>query len=134
MCCAWMCTPQGRPQPLSSSDRNHRREYARIKVSVPFEIQTDADGRRIRGDTADLSLGGCYIETIFPFPIGTNLNLQLAIETTVLIAAAVVTCDPQVGNGIKFIRMLPEDREALKAFLEAAQQAQDSSSQRAGAS
>jgi c-di-GMP-binding flagellar brake protein YcgR len=103
-------------------------------VSVPFEIQTDADGRRIRGDTADLSLGGCYIETIFPFPIGTNLNLQLAIETTVLIAAAVVTCDPQVGNGIKFIRMLPEDREALKAFLEAAQQAQDSSSQRAGAS
>ena len=101
---------------------------------MPFEIQTDADGRRIRGDTADLSLGGCYIETIFPFPIGTNLNLQLAIETTVLIAAAVVTCDPQVGNGIKFIRMLPEDREALKAFLEAAQQAQDSSSQRAGAS
>jgi hypothetical protein len=101
---------------------------------VPFEIQTDADGRRIRGDTADLSLGGCYIETIFPFPIGTNLNLQLTIETTVLIAAAVVTCDPQVGNGIKFIRMLPEDREALKAFLEAAQQAQDSSSQRAGAS
>jgi len=101
---------------------------------VPFERQTDADGRRIRGDTADLSLGGCYIETIFPFPIGTNLNLQLAIETTVLIAAAVVTCDPQVGNGIKFIRMLPEDREALKAFMEAAQQAQDSSSQRAGAS
>ncbi len=32
--------------------------------------------------------------------------------------AAVVTCDPQVGNGIRFIRMLPEDREALKAFLE----------------
>jgi len=101
---------------------------------VPVEIQTDAGGRRIRGDTSDLSLGGCYVETIFPFPIGTNLDLQLSIETTVLIAATVVTCDPRVGNGIKFIRMLQEDREALKAFLEAAQQAQDSSSQRAGAS
>jgi c-di-GMP-binding flagellar brake protein YcgR len=104
-----------------SSDSNNRREHARIKMSVPVEIQTEASGSPIRGATADLSLGGCYIETIFPFPIGTNLDLQLSIETTVLIAAAVVTCDPQVGNGIKFIRMLPEDREALESFLEAAQ-------------
>ena len=103
---------------MGNSDRNDRREYARMKVSVPVEIQTDAGGRRIRGDTADLSLGGCYIETIFPFPIGTNLDLQISIETTVLIAATVVTCDPQVGNGMRFIRMLPEDREALRAFLE----------------
>ena len=117
---------------MSNSNRNDRREYARIKVSVPVAIQTDADGRRIRGNTADLSLGGCYIETIFPFPIGTNLDLQLSIETTVLIAATVVTCDPQVGNGIRFIRMLQEDREALKAFLEAAQQAQDSQAQDSG--
>jgi c-di-GMP-binding flagellar brake protein YcgR len=118
---------------MSNSDRNDRREYPRIKVSVPVEIQTDAGGSPIRGATADLSLGGCYIETIFPFPIGTSLDLQLSIETTALIAATVVTCDPQVGNGIEFIRMLPEDREALKAFLEAAQQAQDSGSQGADA-
>jgi len=119
---------------MSNSDRNDRREYARIKVSVPVEIQTDASGSPIRGATADLSLSGCYIETIFPFPIRTNLDLTLSIETTILIAATVVTCDPQVGNGIRFIRMLPEDREALKAFLEAAEQAQDSGSRRAGAS
>jgi hypothetical protein len=50
-----------------------------------------------------------------------------------LIAAIVVTSDPQVGNGIRFISMLPEDREALKAFLEAAHQAQDSDSRGVGA-
>ena len=115
---------------MSNGDPNDRRKYARIKLSVPVEIQTDAGGSRIRGATADLSLGGCYIETIFPFPIGTNLDLQLSIETTtVLIAATVATCDPQVGNGMKFVRMLPEDRETLEAFLEAAQQAQDLGSQ-----
>src|ERR1700674_5869884 len=106
---------------MSNSDPNDRRKYARIKLSVPVEIQTDAGGSPIRGATADLSVSGCYIETIFPFPIGTNLDLQLSIETTILIAATVVTCDPQVGNGIKFIKMLPEDREALDSFLEAAQ-------------
>ena len=81
---------------MSNSDPNDRRKYARIKVSVPIKIQTDAGGSPIRGATADLSLSGCYIETIFPFPIGTNLDLQLSIETTVLIAATVVTSDPQV--------------------------------------
>jgi c-di-GMP-binding flagellar brake protein YcgR len=83
---------------MSSSESNNRREHARIKMSVPVEIQTEASGSPIRGATADLSLGGCYIETIFPFPIGTNLDLQLSIETTILIAASVVTCDPQVGK------------------------------------
>lgn len=113
---------------MSNRDPNDRREYARIKASVPVEIRTDSGSSPIRGATADLSLSGCYIETIFPIPIGTNLDLQLSIETIVLIAATVVTCDPQVGNGIRFIRMLPEDREALEAFLQAAQQAQDSGS------
>ncbi len=113
---------------MSDRDPNDRREYARIKVSVPVQIQSDADGSMIRCATADLSLSGCYIETIFPLPIGTNLDLQLSLETIVLIAATVVTCDPQVGNGIKFVRMLPEDREALKAFLQTVQQAQDSGS------
>jgi c-di-GMP-binding flagellar brake protein YcgR len=110
---------------MRDSGRNNRRDNARIKVSVPFEIQTDASSSPIRGATADLSLSGCYIESIYPFPVGTNLDLQLSIESTILIAATVVTCDPQVGNGVRFSRMLTEDRETLKAFLQAAQEAQD---------
>jgi c-di-GMP-binding flagellar brake protein YcgR len=112
---------------------NNRREYARVNIRVPVEIQTDAADSPIRCATADLSLSGCYIETIFPFPIGTALDLQLSLETIVLIAASVVTCDPQVGNGIRFMRMLPEDRKTLEAFLQAAQQTQNSRSIGAGA-
>jgi hypothetical protein len=115
---------------MSNSDPSDRSKYERIKLSVPVVIHTDAGGSPIRGATADLSLGGCYIETIFPLPNGTNLDLQLSIGNTVLIAAAVVACDPQVGNGIRFISMLPEDRETLEAFLKAAQQAQESGSPR----
>ncbi|MGB8010551.1 MAG: PilZ domain-containing protein [Terriglobales bacterium] len=106
---------------------NERRRYERIKIAVPIEIQGDTIGSPIRGATSDLSLGGCYIETVYPFPVGTNLDLQLSlsVDTIVLVAATVATCDPQVGNGIRFSRMLSEDQEALKAFLEAAKQAQE---------
>jgi hypothetical protein len=55
---------------------------------------------------------------MFPLPLGTALDLKLRLENTLLIVATVVTCDPQVGNGIRFERMLPEDLEELRRYLE----------------
>ena len=97
-----------------------RREYPRLKIRVPVELYTEGSDSPLRGATSDLSLGGCYIETVFPFPVGTSLELKLQIDGTLLVLATVVTCDPQVGNGIQFTRMLPEDIEELRAYLEAA--------------
>jgi c-di-GMP-binding flagellar brake protein YcgR len=98
-----------------------RREDRRIKTKVPVELYLEGQNSPYRGATADLSLHGCYIESIFPFPIGTNLELKLQLNGTLLVMATVATSDPQVGNGIKFTRMLPEDIEELRAFLEAAE-------------
>ncbi|HTA50666.1 MAG TPA: PilZ domain-containing protein, partial [Verrucomicrobiae bacterium] len=74
--------------------------------------------------TSDLSEAGCYIETMFPFPVGTSLEMSLQLDGTLLAVGTVVTCDPQVGNGIEFARMLPEDLEELRAFVMAAQEAE----------
>jgi hypothetical protein len=63
-------------------------------------------------------MGGCYIDTFFPYPVGTTIELKLQLDDTLLVLGAVVTCDPQVANGIRFTRMLPEDFDALRAFLE----------------
>jgi hypothetical protein len=88
-------------------------------VRVPVELFVEDSESPIRGATADLSLSGCYIETMFPFAIGTILELKLQVDGTLLVLAKVVTCDPQVGNGMQFTKMLPEDIEELRAFLEA---------------
>lgn len=108
-----------------------RRDSPRFKVRVPVEIEVEGGSAPIRGATADLSAGGCYIETMFPFSIDATLDLKLQLENTLLVAATVVTHDPQVGNGIRFDKMLPEDREELEKFLEA--QAQSGDSKPAGA-
>jgi len=105
----------------SDAGRQNRRAYARVKLNVQVEMEAEGSDTPIRGATSDLSLGGCYIETLYPFPIGTNLDLKLQLDDTLLIEARVVTFDPQVGNGIRFVRMLSEDREALKAYLETAE-------------
>jgi len=117
-----------------SLDAQHqnRRHNPRLKLSVPVELNLEGSESPIRGATSDLSLGGCYIETMFPFPAETTLDLKLQLENTLLIAARVVTCDPQVGNGIEFLKMLPEDREELRTFLEAAEEAQNPKPQGGG--
>ena len=103
-----------------SQPDHERRSSQRLKIRMPLEIYTEEGAAPIRSNTADLSLSGCYVETIFPFPVGTRLEVKLQLDTTLLILATVVTCDSQVGNGIRFHRMLPEDFEALRAYLEAA--------------
>lgn len=97
-----------------------RRKAPRFKVSVPVEIHTETSAAPLHCATSDLSLGGCYIESMYPFPAGTSLELKLEAGGTHIISANVVTCDPQFGNGIQFLRMLPEDRVALSNFLDAA--------------
>jgi PilZ domain len=94
-------------------------------LKVPVELRCDTSDVPIRGATLDLSLGCCYIETFFPFPIGTSVEIKLQIDGTLLVMATVVTCDLQVGNGIRFDRMLPEDQEELRAYLQNALSAEE---------
>jgi hypothetical protein len=112
---------------MNDSDQNcpEKRDSARIKVKVPVELFIPGGDLPHRGTTSDLSETGCYIESIFPFPVGTVFEMSLQLEETLLALGTVVTCDPQVGNGIKFTRMLPEDQEQLRAYVEAARQAKE---------
>ena len=103
---------------------NNRRDHPRMKLKVPVELYLEGSDSPLRGATSDLSLTGCYIETIFPLPAGARVEMKLQLEGTLLVLATVATSDPQVGNGFTFTRMLPEDIEELRAFLESAEKSE----------
>jgi c-di-GMP-binding flagellar brake protein YcgR len=109
---------------VMAPDDQNRRQYPRLKVSVPIELRPEGSEFPIRGATSDLSLSGCYVEMTFTFPAGTILEIGLQLEELIFAVATVVTCDTQVGNGIKFTKMLPEDQEQLRAYLETAEKTQ----------
>lgn len=72
----------------------------------------------MRTTTDEISLCGCYIETMFTLDIGTKLKLVLWINGQKIEAQAVVaTKYPQVGNGIDFIDICPDDRLKLSAVI-----------------
>lgn len=98
-----------------------RRANPRVKVNAPIEIISEPERPPIRAETLDLSLGGCYVNMMFTLVVGTEIEIRLRVsDVPIIIVGIVRTCDPQVGNGIEFLRMLPEDRRELRMFLDAA--------------
>ena len=118
---------------MNTSDANtyrgrqqDRREHPRVKVRATVELRREGNEVPIGGATSDISLGGSYIEMMFTLAKDTKLDITIKIDGTLLALGMVVTCDPNVGNGIKFTKMLPEDREELRRYLEAAQASESS--------
>ena len=100
-----------------SSPHQDRRKHQRVKIRVPIEFHQQGS-RILRSATADLSPGGCYLETLFTFPVGTILEVTLRVGCTVHAKAIVVSRELQVGNGIQFIDMAPTDRDAIRNYME----------------
>ena len=111
-----MMTPT-EPQSPSES-RPQRRQYERTKTAIEVELHSDQHATPLRSKTADLSVGGCYLEMMFTLPVGTKLTLVLWLDDVKLNAdGVVVTCDVQVGNGIRFTSMSADDSAKLQQYL-----------------
>ena len=73
----------------------------------------------IRTSIDEISLCGCYIETRFTMEVGTRLHLAFSWRESKLDAdGVVVTKTPQVGNGIEFINLTPQERILLSGWIE----------------
>jgi len=94
-----------------------RRRYPRIKTKLPVELRC-AGKAQMRTATDEISLCGCYIETMFTIEIGTKVELVLFLNQEKVIAeGVVVTKTPQVGNGIDFVEMDADSRLKLREYI-----------------
>jgi c-di-GMP-binding flagellar brake protein YcgR len=75
-----------------------------------------------RGQTANLSEGGCYLEMVQTLEPPTCVDVVLWLNDQKIQARAeVVTRNAHLGNGIRFIRISEADKQKLREFVEAAQ-------------
>ena len=95
-----------------------KRRYPRYKVKVPVELHLSASAPPQRTSVDEISLCGCYIETMFTFDVGTKLGLIFSLnEERISAQGVVVNRYPQVGNGINFVEISADDRAKLSEFL-----------------
>ncbi|HWF14444.1 MAG TPA: PilZ domain-containing protein [Candidatus Acidoferrales bacterium] len=110
--------PISLPEPviegLPTADIPERRRvtrYSFIAVAEVFDIRSQT---RLEGRCSDLSMGGCYVDTLAPFPIDSALRVTIQHDSREFQAMAVVTyCHPSMGMGIKFTEIEPEFRNVL---------------------
>jgi len=101
--------------------RIERRKHPRYPVNGGgAEIRQQGVDSRIWARLTDISLGGCYLETMSPLPVLTYINLGLILEEQHLNAKGqVVVAHPNFGMGIQFIDMSAADRKVLESWLAA---------------
>ncbi len=97
-----------------------RRKAERYKMSVGVQLSDEGQRVAMLGSTADLGIGGCYIETLFPPAVGLRLQVLLWLGSAKLLAKGIVRASyPGVGMGIEFLDLSWEETERLYKFLEA---------------
>jgi len=99
---------------------NHveRRNHPRYAFSASVEALEAKSRTRIQGRTADLSQGGCYVDTISPFPVETTIKLRVMSENRSLdIPAKVVYALPGMGMGVMFLASAQEQVSIVEQWI-----------------
>ena len=100
-------------------DGEERRSSPRARCVLPIELRIDGSPYPAQAETTDVATTGCYVTTMFPLPVGTKLTGALSIGSRKMeVKCQVITMDPNLGNGIRFVEMSEDDRDQLKSYLD----------------
>jgi PilZ domain len=96
--------------------------YAFIATAELIEQKTDV---RIATRVSELSLHGCYLDMMNPFPPETLVLVKISAGDIVFHAKSkVIYVQPNLGAGVAFLEIAPENLAILQRWLEQARQEQ----------
>jgi len=98
--------------------RGERRQQRRFQASLPMEMRT-AEGTPIRAEITDISLSGCYVNTLFPVPLDTIVSIVFwPGDDKMIVKGKVRASILGVGCGVEFVELSAVDRQRLEEFLD----------------
>ena len=112
--------PAGGVTPSSGDDaeKAKRRSVRRCPLVASAEVTELVAGAQLKARTSELGLGGCYVDTLNPFPQGTLIRLRILRDNGLFeTQAKVVYSDVRFGMGLAFTEMKAEQRSLLESWL-----------------
>ncbi len=99
-------------------ETSDRRGSARTQFTATAEVTELGSGAKFSARTTDLGPGGCFVDTMLPFPVGSDVSVILhkgknKFET----GGSVVYSQTGLGMGIAFGELTPDRRVALDDWL-----------------
>ena len=111
------------PKPESATDKSdprNKRKFVRHRIKFPIEIRDErGGGAHMQTSATDIGGRGCYIETLIPLPLGTQVRLVFWIGSEKVETVGIVRAsDGGVGMGIEFTGLDDAAQERLQDYLE----------------
>ena len=100
--------------------RSDKRRFMRHRVQFPIVISF-ADARRAHMQCYATDIGGrgCYVETLVPLAVHTDVNITFWIDSDKFVTQGRVrTSDPAVGMGIEFTALEEQIQKRLQEYLD----------------
>ena len=108
------------PQAVLLSDRraDTRRTRPRYRCMGGVDVWQAGAAYPQPATLAEISLGGCYLESNWALPLHTHVELHMRIGDVEVHAAGVVAyLDASGGIGVRFHELSPEDLRSLQGLL-----------------
>ena len=95
-----------------------RRNADRHSFTASAEVVELSSGARFSTRTTDLGPGGCFVDTMVPFPVGASVRVHVKKgETEFETGGIVVYSQGGLGMGIAFDTLAPDQRASLDTWL-----------------
>jgi len=95
-----------------------RRSQQRFHCTGGIEMRRNEGAPPVFGNLSDLSLTGCYVQTVSTLPVNSEILFMLRVrETVVRGRAEVKTSNHAVGLGLVFTQLSREDQGKLEYIL-----------------
>jgi hypothetical protein len=107
---------------IVEQDRRLSPRYSFIASAELVEVKS-ATGIATR--VSELSLQGCYLDTVNPFPVSTVVLIKISSKTDSFQAKGkIVYVHPGIGAGAIFLDVSPQSRAVLQRWLAQAENEQ----------
>ena len=98
---------------------SERRSSQRRSIHSTVQYFDSQSAGRTRARISDLSVTGCYIDTLNPLPLGSKIHLTLKPSgESMEVLAEVVSSSPNMGMGVRFLELTPEQKARLGEWME----------------
>jgi hypothetical protein len=103
---------------MTLENTREKRRYCRVEMSKGMRVAWEGSSQRFVSQVFDLSLGGIFIPTADPPPVGTSVKLVFEVSGRSIRARAIVRRSVSgVGIGIEFVAMGYQERGQLVRLL-----------------
>jgi hypothetical protein len=99
-------------------EQEERRRMPRVPFVASAELLEVDTGTRMNAQVSELSLHGCYVDTLNPLPKGTSVYVKIFTEEYFFETPAIVVyCHPHLGMGLAFHDVKPHFVNVLQNWV-----------------